>query len=126
MTTHHPRPHQRLGQRGEALAAEALRNAGYRIVATDVRTPGGQIDIIATEQDTLAFVEVKTRRSLVYGTPLEAITARKRAHMVVAAQEYLAREALGDIDWRIDVVGIILDKGRPRIEIIRSAVETGM
>lgn len=118
-----PTARQHLGARGEQMAADALIRAGYRIITPDARQASGQIDIVAEEGDTIVFVEVKTRRSTAFGTPAEAITPAKQRHLIAAAQEYLAVHSWLDRPWRIDVVGILLTKGPPQIEIIRNAVE---
>ena len=70
---------QQYGEAGEALAARLLRRQGYRILETNYRTPIGEIDIIARERDTIVFVEVKARRSLHFGHPKTAVTARQAA-----------------------------------------------
>jgi putative endonuclease len=119
----HPSSRQILGTRGENMAADALRDAGYTIVALNVRVPGGQIDVLAEEGGDLVFVEVKTRRSLDFGTPAEAVDARKRSHLIAAAQTYLERQGMSDRSWRIDVVSILLLHGPPQIEILRHAIE---
>ena len=122
-STPHPTSRQRLGARGEQLAATALTAAGYRILMPDARLPSGQIDLVAEEGGDIVFVEVKTRRSVGYGTPSEAVNATKQRHLIAAAQEYLAQHDQLDHPWRIDVVSILLLNGPPEIEIIRHAVE---
>lgn len=98
---------KRLGDLGERLAAEYLEAHGYRVLARNWRCAGGEVDIIAEDADGLAFIEVKTRRSRVYGTPEEALTPRKVRRLERAAQVWLAAHA-GDrpVDWRIDVVAV--------------------
>jgi putative endonuclease len=118
-----PTDRQRLGARGEQMAAEALACAGYRIIMPDVRQKSGQIDIVAEEGGDIVFVEVKTRRSTAYGIPAEAVNAAKQRHLIAAAQEYLAAHNQLDHPWRIDVVSILLTQGPPQIEIIQHAVE---
>lgn len=119
----HPSPRQLLGARGEQIAARALHDAGYNIVAADVRMHTGQVDLIAEEGDDLVFVEVKTRRSLSHGLPAEAITATKRRHLISAAQEFLSRAGTPERAWRIDVVSVLMQAAPPQIDIIRHAVE---
>lgn len=119
----HPTNRQRLGARGEAIAAEALQRAGYRLIMADARLPSGQIDLVAEEANDLVFVEVKTRRTNTYGTPAEAVDAAKQRHLIAAAWEYLEAHRLTERSWRIDVVAITLTSGPPQIEIIRHAVE---
>ena len=102
---------QRIGRWGEQAAAEFLLQRGYVIVAQNVRTPYGEIDMIVKQGDITIFIEVKTRTSNRMGLPEESITPRKRQHMISAA-EYYAGES--EIDhWQIDVLSI---EGRPGAE----------
>lgn len=70
-----------LGRRGESVAAEWFEHDGYRIIDRNWRSSQGEIDLIVTDEETLVFVEVKTRSSLGYGHPFEAITPRKCARL---------------------------------------------
>jgi len=109
---------------GEKLAKGYLRKRGYRIRETNYRCPEGEIDIVAEHKDCLVFVEVKTRRSLEFGSPEESVTAEKRERLrAVAARYQQSRDGLPQL-WRIDVVAIELDqKDKPsRIDLIESAV----
>jgi len=109
---------------GEKLAVDFLRGRGYRIRETNYRCPEGEIDIVAEHKDYLVFVEVKTRRSLEFGTPEESVTTDKRERLrAVAAHYQQAHDDLPQL-WRIDVVVIELDqKSKPsRIELIENAV----
>ncbi len=78
-----------LGDEGEQLAAQHLRRHGYRILARNVRAGGVEMDIVARRGRTLAFVEVKTRRSRLAGMAEEAVDARKRARLVRGAAAWL-------------------------------------
>ncbi len=113
-----------LGQRGERLACEALLERGAQILARNVRTPHGELDIVTRQGKTLVFVEVKARTSRTFGVPEEALTHTKQAHLIAAAQHYLEINALTDADWRIDVVAIELGPAGEtlRLEIIENAV----
>ncbi len=104
---------QELGRWGEAHAADYLHQKGYTVIARNVRTPYGEIDLIVqqfskiTEGETITvFVEVKTRTSKTFGYPEEAITPRKQLHLVSAAQHYLQEHTDLDKNWRIDVIAI--------------------
>ncbi len=79
---------KRLGDWGERIAAEKLRADGYEIVAQNWRCAQGEIDIVARQQDEIAFVEVKTRRGRSHGTPEEAITPHKARKLLELAQWY--------------------------------------
>ncbi len=110
---------------GEKLAKDFLEKRGYRIRETNYRCPEGEIDLIAEDKDYLVFIEVRTKRSLEFGSPEESITQVKRERLRAVASRYL--QAHSDLPrlWRIDVVAIELDrKGKPsRIELIENAVE---
>ncbi len=96
---------QTLGSWGEGVAAEFLEDQGYEVLARNVRTPYGEIDIIAQKDGFIAFIEVKTRASSSLGPPEISITPRKQEHMRSSAEHY-AR--LNEIDhWQIDVIAIV-------------------
>jgi putative endonuclease len=97
---------QQIGRWGEELAARYLSERGYRVVAKNVRTSYGEIDLIARMDEVTVFVEVKTRTTLRYGLPEESITAKKLAHMHAAAQAYIQSHPEVGGEWRIDVISI--------------------
>lgn len=116
------------GKDAEAFAATYLRRQGYKIRETNVRFRGGEIDIVAEDGATLAFVEVRARRPGVYGDAGESIGFQKQQRMIRAAGLYLSRhQADADRPSRIDVVAIQLDRdGRPAVvELIKNALEPG-
>jgi putative endonuclease len=113
----------RLGEKGEGLAAKFLRKKGYKIIEQNYQTRIGEIDIIAMDGETLVFVEVKTRESLYYGRPFEAVTGLKRRKISNVATLYLKR--LKDVPpCRFDVVSICHERGKPQFELIQDAFET--
>jgi putative endonuclease len=99
---------QRIGKWGEETAAEYLTQCGYEMIAHNVRTPYGEIDIVAKQGDITIFVEVKTRTSNTMGLPEESITSSKRQHMISAAEYYASQHEIDQ--WQIDVISI---EGRP-------------
>lgn len=117
------RSRREVARLGEAAAVVALRDAGYRILDTNVRLRRGELDVVAEEQGVIVFVEVKSRRSALYGTPAEAVTARKRRALIGLAAAYLARRALAGRPCRFDVAEVWCGRdGRPvRVAIIRDA-----
>ena len=116
--------HIRLGRRGEDAAERHLVSAGYRILERRYRTRFAEIDLIAEDGDTLVFIEVKTRSSLSFGRPAEAVDGRKRARIAGAASVYLARRAALDRACRFDVVEVLETEGAPlRVRVIRDAFE---
>lgn len=114
---------QRLGRRGEALAAAYLRQRGYRIVTQNYRTPLGEIDIVARDGRTLVFVEVKVRRSPRFGSAKAAVTAAKRRRISMVALLYLKSEADVGAEARFDVVAVDQTGAEPRLELVQNAFE---
>lgn len=114
-----------LGRLGEALAREALITQGYVIRGSNVRSRYGEIDLVAEQAGTWAFVEVRARRGPAFGLPEDSLTPRKRRHMIAAAQAYLRDHELSDVPWRIDFVAVELtsDGRLMRVEVIQNAVE---
>ena len=109
---------QNLGRWGEEQAAIFFLEEGYEIIARNVRTPYGEIDLIVRQGDVLVFVEVKTRSNDTYGMPEVSITAKKQEHMLLAAKSYLLDHSELDTAWRIDVVAIRRRGNEPAPEII--------
>jgi putative endonuclease len=93
-----------------------------RILRRGYRTANGEIDLIARDGDTLAFVEVKARRR---GQPAEAVTTEKQRRLTLAALHFLKRYGLLETRTRFDVVAILWpdDGAEPEIEHIRDAFE---
>ena len=99
------------GRRGERLAGWWLRLQGWRILGRRVRTPVGEIDLVAKKGALVAFVEVKTRK-----TPVEldlAIDERRLARVAAAAEYLMPRYAMNGEDIRIDVI-LLTPGSRPR------------
>jgi putative endonuclease len=113
-----------VGILGEKIARDFLGNNGYRILETNYRCPEGEIDIIALHDDTLVFIEVRTKKSQQYGSPEESITPAKMDRLRRVAAHYGQTHHNLPSSWRIDVVAVVLDrKGRvSRIELIENAV----
>jgi putative endonuclease len=123
--------HLELGERGERLALEYLvKVEGYRLVATNFRIPIGrgmkgqkltaEIDIIAYEGDTLAFIEVKTRTSDDFAAPERAVNLRKQRQIARAARRYRQLVDVVAERYRYDVVTIIPGEREDKIELLRS------
>ena len=103
-----PRTTDALGRKGEALAVRALRREGYAILDRNVRLGRYEIDIIAQEGDTIAFVEVKTRRSDTVAYPEDNVGQKKQHHLRQAANTYMAQHDDPDMYYRFDVVSVLL------------------
>jgi putative endonuclease len=114
---------QRLGRSGEALAEALLRTRGYRILERNYRTRIGEIDLIARDGKTLVFVEVKSRRSMRFGSAKAAVTMAKRRKLTMVALQYLKSTAETDAHARFDVVAIDQGGENPRLELVQNAFE---
>ncbi len=110
------------GQHGEDAAAMYLTERGYSIVQRNWRCTVGELDIVAEADNTLVFVEVRTKRSRNFGTAVESITPTKQAKLVELAETYLQETNILNQDWRIDVIAIWLEAGLPHINHIENAV----
>ncbi|PIU63414.1 MAG: YraN family protein [Armatimonadetes bacterium CG07_land_8_20_14_0_80_40_9] len=113
-----------LGQKGEEAAALYLRRKGYKIIEQNYRYSRlGEIDLIAQEGKDLVFVEVKTRSSLSFAEPEEAVNYQKQKRIIKLAQGYLLNQKLDQVSCRFDVVSIIIDQGGKikSIKLIRDA-----
>ncbi len=95
------------GARGEDAACAALARAGMKVLARNVRRPTGEIDIVAREGRTIAFVEVKARTSLRFGAPAEAVNRAKQEKIARTAAIWLAENGLDDAPVRFDVVEVL-------------------
>lgn len=117
--------HLLVGKIGERHAVRYLGKQGFKILATNYRTPLGEIDIIARESDVLAFVEVKTRSTGRYGFPEEAVDRRKQRQLVRVARFYLNDCGDPEMPCRFDVVAVHLGiSGRARaVRLIRNAFD---
>ncbi len=109
---------------GEKLAREFLKKRGYHIVETNYRCPEGEIDIVARHKDFLVFIEVRTKKSLEFGSPEESITPAKKERMKATAYYYQQIHNNLPLLWRIDVVAVELNQNGKlsRIELIENAV----
>jgi putative endonuclease len=113
------------GAMGERIACDFLSKNGYLILEKNYRCHEGEIDIITKHAGTLVFVEVRTKKSSLFGSPEESITPAKQEKLKVLAQLYIQEHDNLACPWRIDVVAIEMkrDGKVSRIQIIENAVE---
>lgn len=111
------------GKRGENAAADFLKRNGCKILKRNYRNKFGEIDIIAKDKDTLCFVEVKARSSLLFGLPQESVNIFKQNQMAKAALIFLKENKLLEEKARFDVISVINTEQEPRISLIKNAFE---
>ena len=102
-----------LGKQGEEIAAAYLQKKGFIIKQKNYRQKVGEIDIIAQEGNVLVFVEVKTRTTLQFGQPYEAITHKKQKQLRRVAEDYLSRNKKLSTIVRFDVISILMNSNTP-------------
>ena len=110
-----------LGVRGERIAERHLKRKGYRILERNFRGAGAEIDLVAMDGETLVFVEVKTRRTALVGTPQEAVNSLKQRHLRRAGEAYVRRHRIDGRPTRFDVVAILEDGSGRHLELLRDA-----
>ncbi|MEG2597581.1 MAG: ribonuclease HII, partial [Oscillospiraceae bacterium] len=96
------------GQRGEGIASQYLAQQGYRILEVNYHSPYGEIDIIASNEEFLVFVEVKTRSQGAIATPREAVTAAKQEKLRQTALIYLSEHSTISLQPRFDIIEVLL------------------
>jgi len=112
-----------VGRYGEDVAARHLVSAGLVVLERNWRCSWGEIDIVARDGATLVICEVKTRRGLRFGSPVEAVTASKAQRLRRLAIAWLREHDVHPDHVRIDVIGVLADgRGAPSVEHIRDAV----
>ena len=109
------------GKEGEEKAVALLVEKGFEIIERNYRYGKGEIDIVARDKDFLVFVEVKSRESLEYGKPEEAITKRKMSQIRKITEAYLAEKNITDENIRFDVVAILFLGGETTINYYENA-----
>lgn len=118
---------KKLGERGEKIAAEFLLRQGLQLIMTNFKVPigrnrrgvqvTGEIDLICLDEETIVFVEVKTRSSDSFATPETAVDLRKQRQIIRTAKRYKKIFHVHNFKFRYDVISIILaDKKAPKIE----------
>lgn len=115
-----------LGSLGEDRAEEFLKKRGYRILERNYRCPFGEVDIVAEEGGSVVFIEVKTRKSLRFGFPKEAVDRNKMRKLSKVASFYLEEKGLVDRAARFDVVSILFSEGREEIEVLPDAFDLSL
>ncbi len=112
-----------LGQVGELLAFKKIKHLGYKNIVRNYRCPLGEVDLIAKDGDTLAFIEIKTRKGKSIGYAKEAVNAKKRRQLSKVALAYMKSNDCWEAKARFDVIAISMVGEKPQIEVIKNAFE---
>ncbi len=104
-----------LGSHGERIAASYLTSVGLRLLDRNWRCREGELDIVARDGDALVFCEVKTRRGVEFGHPVEAVTPTKQRRLRTLAHRWLAAHDEHAPELRFDVVGVLVRPSRPAL-----------
>ena len=107
------------GMEGEQLAYKKLKKLGYKILERNYRCPLGEVDLIAMHKGDLVFIEVKSRNSLLFGRPCEAVDWTKQQKLQRLAEYYINYKRAYNLNARFDVVEVLGDE----IDIIEDAWE---
>lgn len=113
---------QKIGLLGENLATKYLQKSGYTVIDRNFRCRQGEIDIIAKYKQEIIFIEVKTRTTLNYGNPAEAVTKVKQKHIEKAAKYYIYKNNLYNFFIRIDIIEIYIKKDKYIINHIKQVL----
>jgi putative endonuclease len=112
---------QSLGMRGEEFTCHWIERQGMLALERNYRAGKGEIDIIAQDRQDLVFIEVKTRSNLAFGTPGEAVTAKKRRMMIQTAQAYIMQNHREESNIRFDVAEVLAESQGMKLNYIKNA-----
>jgi len=106
--------HLRLGELGETAARKHLQTLGFKFLTANFRDRHGEIDLVFRDDQTLVFVEVKTRSSEEWTRPADAVNRRKQQRLRRAADAYLRKIGYPEVCYRFDIIEVLLSEGRVR------------
>ncbi len=112
-----------VGPGGEEIAARYLEKNGYEILEKNYRKFGSEVDLIAKKEETLCFIEVKTRGSDDYGLPEEFVDERKRRKIIRAAKVYIGRKIYEEFYVRFDIISVLHKYEKTEINHIKHAFQ---
>ncbi len=113
---------RKVGSEAEEVATKYLEGKGYTIIERNFNCPYGEIDIIAEKNEFTVFIEVKYRKNLAYGYPVEAVTGAKQRNIRKVAMGYIKyKNLINKKNFRFDVVGILGELDEPAITLIENA-----
>ncbi len=107
----------KVGRWGEQLANDYLQEQGFVVMDRNVHTPYGELDLITIRDGQTVIIEVKTRTNIDMGYPEEALTPKKKSHLLLAIAEVLADRNDLPQDWRLDLIAIVGNPGNPEFQL---------
>jgi putative endonuclease len=110
--------HNEIGKKGEAFAVQYLKKEGYEILETNWRYHHKEIDIISSKDNKIIFIEVKTRTSVIFEKPQQAVTNTKIKHLIKAADKYM--QSINK-DSRYDIITVLAGDTYKILEHIKDA-----
>lgn len=108
-----------IGKKGENIATKFLKENKYKILERNFYCSHGEIDIIAVDKKEVVFIEVKTRNSINYGMPSEAVTKQKEKHFKKATEYYIYKNNLYNEFIRLDVIEVLFQGDKYTINHIK-------
>ncbi|MBI4395247.1 MAG: YraN family protein [Candidatus Omnitrophica bacterium] len=114
---------QTIGRRGEQLGENYLKSRGYQILERNVRSPFGEIDLIARHAGLLVFIEIKTRHGNRFGFPEESVNRRKKDRLIRLASWYLTQYPKSNPQVRFDILAIDFGEANPSFRLIQDAFD---
>jgi TIGR00252 family protein len=112
---------QEFGELGERIAERWLRRQGWRVLQRRFRNGHRDIDLVVEREGTVAFVEVKARKGLAFGDPVEAVNWSKQRELVRSASVWIDRHGRPAESYRFDVVGVLVEGDRVRVRHVPNA-----
>ncbi|MBL7838181.1 MAG: YraN family protein [Bacteroidetes bacterium] len=113
--------HNELGERGEELAFKYLSDVGIEVLERNWRKDKLEVDIIAKDEDTIVFVEVKTRGTDYFGKPEHFVDKKKMMMMAEAAEYYIDELGRDDLEVRYDIIAIVIEPDKEIVMHIQDA-----
>ena len=112
---------KQVGNKGESLAENYIKRKGYKIIQRNYRCRLGEIDIIAKDDDTIVFIEVRTKQNENFGSPQDSVTSTKISKISKTALRFIQEKNLSGFSYRFDFIAITFSQGKPNIEHIENA-----
>ncbi len=112
--------HYDLGREGEKIAKEYLIKNAYKVIETNWRSKGNEVDIIAKIEDIIVIIEVKSRSSTIFNLPHQAVDRNKQRSIIRVAESYILRNRL-DLAVRFDIITVVFENQKHKINHIKNA-----